>query len=144
MKKFYRNKKPAPSKPAVFPAPAAALPNGEPLAKGWNVGGSLHKCTLSEWRAATFGNALATCADWVLAITQLDGQQTPSDGTYRVKIDISDPDVYLLYCWELWQTLNTAAARHANTAPNQVMNVLAMGAATALGWLIVEVANGAG
>lgn len=136
MKKFKRKSQPKPKQ---------ALPNGEVLRDGWNVGGTLHRCTLQQWRAATFGNALATCADWVLAIVELEGNQTPTGGTFRIQIDISDPDVYLLYCWELYQTLNHAAARHKDTAPEQEMHKLAMGAATALRWLKVEViTDGAG
>jgi hypothetical protein len=142
MKKFYRKHQPPPARPK--PPTAQTLPNGEPLAKGWNVGGTLHKSTIEEWRAATFGNALATCADWVVAIAELAGKPTPTGGLFRVHIDIADGDVYLLYCWELYQSLNQAAHRHAETAPTQEMHVLAMGAASALGWFTVEVTNGAG
>jgi len=33
----------------------------------WYAGGTLHKATISEWKAATDKNKLATCADFVLS-----------------------------------------------------------------------------
>jgi hypothetical protein len=35
--------------------------------KEWYEGGTLHKKTMREWKAATYENKLATCADFIVA-----------------------------------------------------------------------------
>ena len=36
--------------------------------KKWYVGGTLHDKTVANWRAATYENRLATCADFVIKL----------------------------------------------------------------------------
>jgi len=51
----------------------------------WFQGGTLHRATLAQWRAATNANKLATAADW-LAATEWKGHlRSPSDFD-RIKV----------------------------------------------------------
>lgn len=46
-------------------ATTAARPVGKPDSTAWYVGGSLHRATITQWRAAAYRNQLATAADFV-------------------------------------------------------------------------------
>jgi len=51
----------------------------------WFQGGTLHRATLSQWRAATNANRLATAADW-LAATEWKGHLNRPSDFDRVKV----------------------------------------------------------
>lgn len=42
-------------------------------AQPWNVGGTLHRATVAQWRAATHENKLATAADWLASYAAASG-----------------------------------------------------------------------
>lgn len=45
----------------------------------WYQGGTLHKATLDQWRAASYRNKLATAGDWLSATTWKGHLNSPSD-----------------------------------------------------------------
>lgn len=113
-------------------------PDGQEIGPGWNVGGTLHKATIGDWHQSTWANGLATCSDWVVAIKQLDGQATPSGGTFRINLDISDGKQLLGASVALLQAVTIGTEKHIDAASTQPMHGIAMAAAAALGWLHVE------
>ena len=46
-------------------------------AKAWYSGGTLHSATMAKWRTATYANRLATSADFVTKMMQMDGETIP-------------------------------------------------------------------
>ncbi|NQW23381.1 MAG: hypothetical protein HQ475_08060 [SAR202 cluster bacterium] len=51
----------------------------------WYEGGTLHRATVSSWRSATYGNKLATAADFLTA-TLWKGQLKSPDDFDRLKL----------------------------------------------------------
>jgi len=51
----------------------------------WFQGGTLHRATLAQWRAATNANKLATAADWLAATKWKGHLRSPSDFD-RIKV----------------------------------------------------------
>lgn len=45
----------------------------------WHSGGSLHTATVREWKNASDGNKLATCADWLAATQWKNNLNSASD-----------------------------------------------------------------
>jgi hypothetical protein len=43
-------------------------PSSTSTTNEWYSGGTLHKKTIADWRAATYENRLATCADFVMGL----------------------------------------------------------------------------
>lgn len=112
--------------------------DGQAVGSGWNVGGTLHKATISEWHQAKWGNGLATCSDWVVAIAGLNGTKTPTGGVFIVTLDISTGDKLLAASIQLLQAVTEGTRKHVASSGDLRMSEIAMSAASALGWLKVE------
>jgi len=57
------------ARPAPRPAPAPV--------KAWYSGGTLHAANMAAWRNASYANRLATSADFVTKMMQMDGETIP-------------------------------------------------------------------
>ncbi len=54
---------------------SSSAPAPEP--KAWYSGGTLHGATMSEWSRSPYADRLATSADFVTKMMQMDGQTIP-------------------------------------------------------------------
>lgn len=108
------------------------------LEPGWNVGGTLHDVTVSEWHQGTWRDGLATCSDWVVAISELEGRRTPTGGVFRVNLSIPDGNQLLLKSRDLWQSVTFGTRENISHIAHHKINQYAMSSAAALGWLRVE------
>lgn len=120
------------------------VPQGS-ISEGWNVGGTLHKATVSQWHNSKFGNGLATCADWVQAFKELNGTSVKDDqglDTGRLfdtsSLDISTGDKYLAACLRLQQAVTEGTRKHVANIADHSIAQYAMISAGALGWLKIQ------
>jgi len=68
----------SPSSASSSPPPRSTHPAPRPApAKTWYSGGTLHSATMAEWRTASYENRLATSADFVTKMMQIDGETIP-------------------------------------------------------------------
>jgi hypothetical protein len=93
---------PAPTAPpALSPDPAQTTepmppPTVAPTPKIWYEGGTLHKASIPEWKAADYENKLATCADFIAAARD------------NLNLKITDVDSIKPYAEELVAFLDSA------------------------------------
>ena len=119
------------------------LPRTIELRKGWNTGGTLHGATVSQWHRSTWGNGLATCADFVTAIAKLDGTPSVDDqgqqlGVYRSSLAPLQPDQVFGYSLQLLQAVSIGTKEHIAQLAEDPISKWAFLCATQLGWLKVE------
>ena len=61
-----------------------------PKQKEWYEGGTLHKATIAEWKAATESNKLATCADFVASLEKPSSMDAMLDQALALKNCINE------------------------------------------------------
>ena len=61
-----------------------------PKQKEWYEGGTLHKATIAEWKAATESNRLATCADFVASLEKPSSMDAMLDQALALKNCINE------------------------------------------------------
>lgn len=123
----------------VLPEPRELLLQ---LRDGWNVGGTLHDATLSEWHNARWPNGLATCSDWVTAIAGLDGKPAEG-GIYRSSLAPLKPEQLLGLSIALFQALTKGTSNHVAKLASDPVTRWVFVCAAQLKWLTVEPAEGA-
>ncbi|MFQ5641380.1 MAG: hypothetical protein ACE5IR_25655 [bacterium] len=62
---------------AVAKGSASSSPPPPPKLKAWYSGGTLHGAKMSEWSRSPYANRLATSADFVTKMMQMDGMTIP-------------------------------------------------------------------
>lgn len=89
--------------PIVESAPAIPPPAPTPA---WYVGGSLHRATWADWKAAASQNKLATAADWVVAADK---------DTYYPDAELLRASTEIVACVD--GVADTASAQWGETSP---------------------------
>lgn len=119
------------------------LPQTINLTKGWNVGGTLHDVTVSEWHRSKWGNGLATCSDFVTRIASLHGEPSIDDpgnqkGIYHSSlVPLKDADLFGLSL-QLLQAVTLGTRNHVAHIGDQHITQWVFLAAAKLGWLRVD------
>lgn len=85
----------------------------------WYSGGTLHKATIGEWKAASYQNRLATCSDFI-AGTLLDR------GMKAKNMDISEGGLVWRWATELEICISKGTSGHALTDHQGVAGIAAL------------------
>jgi len=118
------------------------LPESINLTKGWNLGGTLHNVTVSEWHRSKWRNGLATCSDFVCRIASLHGEQSVDDngnikGIYHSSLAPLKKEQLFGLSVQLLQAVSLGTRDHvAHIADNHITQWVFIAAAQ-MGWLTV-------